>query len=248
MRLFFLQSGFQNGLYNMALDEALLEWVRAEQQPIFVVRTYRWSQATLSLGVNQPVSDIPTLIQRYQQQGQTVEAVVRRPTGGRAILHGNDISFALITNNPPLLRQSLKDSYATLSSLVEQALQALGIATMPISTTTSRDYLRSPLCFETRTPSDLLTPSGQKLSGSAQLRRAGGILQHGAAFLEHYGISEPVFAAQLFEVTTTTLQAPLQPFPLNDIQEPLHALQKRYAASAEELASAVASRQPAPIL
>lgn len=207
MRLLALPSGIQTGIYNMALDEALLEWVRVQPKPVLWVRTYRWDVPTLSLGVNQKVRDLDFLL-RYYGQGQNVGAIVRRPTGGRAILHGQDISFSFITNHPPILQQSLKEAYAILSGIVRQALETLGLQTRLAADAGTRDYLRSPVCFQTHTPSDLLARDGKKLSGSAQLRRSGGLLQHGAAFLAPWEIQEKAFFEALCQVGASTFGEP----------------------------------------
>lgn len=207
MRLLALPSGAQSGIYNMALDEALLEWVRVQQEPVLLVRTYCWEVPTLSLGMNQKVRDLDFLF-RYYGQSQAVKAVVRRPTGGRAILHGQDISFAFITNQPQILKQGLKEAYAIFSGMVQQALESLGLQTRLAADAGNRDYLRSPVCFQTHTPSDLLAMDGQKLSGSAQLRRSGGLLQHGAAFIAP-GIQEDAFFEALCQASVATFGAHL---------------------------------------
>lgn len=219
MRILALQSGACGGVENMALDETLLEWVRQEPEPVLILRTYRWETPTLSLGVNQKVRDVDILL-RFYGQGEAVDAVVRRPTGGRAILHGEDISHAFITNEPEVLRKSLKDSYAVYAGLVRDALTRLGIQTRFSEAAGARDYLRSPICFDTHTPSDLLGEQGQKISGSAQLRRAGGLLQHGAAFLKPYGIEETAFFNALREATAEAFQRPvtlLSPVKIQDM-------------------------------
>lgn len=208
MRLLALLSGAQSGIYNMALDEALLEWARVQPESVLLVRTYCWEAPTLSLGVNQKVRDLDFLL-RYYSQGQDIRAVVRRPTGGRAILHGQDVSFSFITNQPKILQQGLKDAYAIFSGVVQQALESLGLQTRLAADAGNRDYLRSPVCFQTHTPSDLLALDGQKLSGSAQLRRAGGILQHGAAFIEASGIEERILFEALCQVSRKTFAEPL---------------------------------------
>ncbi len=208
MRLMALLSGIQTGIYNMALDEALLEWVRLQQAPVLWVRTYCWAAPTLSLGVNQKVRDLDFLLSHYGQ-GQDVRAVVRRPTGGRAILHGQDISFSFITNQPHILQLSLKEAYAIFAGVVQQALGTVGLPTQRAAEAGPRDYLRSPVCFQTHTPSDLLAMDGQKLSGSAQLRRSGGILQHGAAFLGAWGIRENAFFEALCQASTATFGEPV---------------------------------------
>ena len=215
MRLYRLESGYQSGARNMAMDEALLECIRCLPEPVLLVRTYRWETPTLSLGVNQQVRDIRFLLDFYGKSARAaspVEAVVRRPTGGRAILHGEDISYVFITNHSATLRLSLKESYAIYAGIVRDALQALALRATFTGDAQDKDYLRSPVCFETHTASDLVGEDGKKLTGSAQLRRSGGLLQHGAAFLEPYGVTEAAFNQALFETTENTFGQSLLPF------------------------------------
>ncbi|MBY0450946.1 MAG: hypothetical protein K2X01_10015 [Cyanobacteria bacterium] len=216
IRLIVLESGAQSGAYNMALDEQLLEWARSKppdsQQTsgspaILIVRTYQWEKPTLSLGVNQSDKELPALLKLYQpiQSGSDLE-VVRRPTGGRAILHGEDVSFSFITNIPLVLKLSLAQSYTLLTDWVQQALAQCGLDAYSGITQNEREYLRSAICFETHTPSDLVErQSGMKVVGSAQLRREGGILQHGAAFLNPFGIQPCQFSQALFSTVQSVL-------------------------------------------
>ena len=240
MRAFSLESGLQSGIYNMALDEALLEFVRSEPEPTLIVRTYRWDEPTLSLGVNQQVRDIRFLLDFYGKENP-VNAVVRRPTGGRAILHGEDISYSFITNDSTVLKQSLKGSYAIYAGIVQQALGSLALNAQFTDTASGRDYLRSPVCFETHTPSDLLGPDGKKLSGSAQLRRAGGLLQHGAAFLAPYGVSEAVFASALRTAAAESLHMLVEPYPAYKLDTLKPALSELEAAYCKESVGILAS-------
>lgn len=222
----------------MALDEALLEWVRLEEPPTLIVRTYRWERPTFSLGVNQGDRDIYLLLKRHGKPSGVCD-LVRRPTGGRAILHGEDISFSFVTNAPELLKCSLKASYATFSKILQKALQRLGIPVSQSMQAQNRDYLRSPVCFETHTPSDLLSSEGKKLAGSAQLRRLGGILQHGAAFLKPYGTDYAPFSEQLFQAAADFTQSTPEPFPLALVQPLRQQLEAAYLkASGEILANA----------
>ena len=214
MQLFGIESGFQSGAFNMALDEALLEYSRSslgllsgstahapQGLPFLIVRTYCWKRPTLSLGVNQPEKDVASLLRLYSLNGATPD-IVRRPTGGRAILHGEDFSFSFVTNAPEITRLPLKDAYCLLTTWVRSALETLEVpiatACAPAEQAGDKDYLRSPVCFETQTASDLMADNGQKLAGSAQLRRAGGLLQHGAAFLKPYGVTPHEFTEALF--------------------------------------------------
>lgn len=216
MDIYSIASGACSGIYNMALDEALLEHVRHQAEPLLIVRTYQWEVPTLSLGVNQKVRDIRFLLEFYGKGSgcqQPVQAVVRRPTGGRAILHGQDISYSFITNEPAVLRQSLKDSYAVYAGIIRDTLALLALSVNFTDAAGDRDYLRSPVCFETHTASDLVGEDGKKLTGSAQLRRSGGLLQHGAAFLQPYAISESQFHQALIEITATTFHQAVTPIP-----------------------------------
>ncbi|MBY0403890.1 MAG: hypothetical protein K2X66_08320, partial [Cyanobacteria bacterium] len=183
-----------SGIYQMAMDELLLDFVREHPQPIFIIRTYQWNTPTLSLGVHQSDRDLNALIQKFcpQQKAESLQWV-RRPTGGRAILHGEDISFAFISNEPKRLQHSLKQSYQDFTSFIEKTLAQLGIDLHPATPKSANQYASAASCFETQTPSDLLNAKGQKLCGSAQLRRAGGILQHGSTFLKPYGIGYSAF-------------------------------------------------------
>ncbi len=237
MQCFGMESGPQSGAFNMALDEALLEYCRSLPAPVLVVRTYRWEVPTLSLGVNQPDKDVAALLRLYGDlDGGCPPALVRRPTGGRAILHGEDISFSFVTNDPTLLKQPLKDTYCVLTRHIRHTLEALGIAVQSCEEAGDRDYLRSPVCFETHTASDLVAENGQKLAGSAQLRRAGGLLQHGAAFLKPYGVSESAFASRLFHTVAQAYGLPaLADFPLASVRDLLAERQAAYIKESGEI-------------
>jgi lipoate-protein ligase A len=212
LRAYRLESGVGSGAENMALDEALLEAVRVEETPVLLVRTYAWIEPTLSLGVNQSMRDVDILLRRYAGRMGPSPVVVRRPTGGRAILHGEDVSYAFVTNASGLLKQDVRTSYCLLTKLVRGALERLGIPSRFGEPANERDYVRSPACFETRTSADLLTDDGRKLTGSAQLRRSGGLLQHGSVFLASAAVSARDFSQALFEEVVEVTSQPLEPF------------------------------------
>jgi lipoate-protein ligase A len=264
LRILSLQSGVLSGIQNMALDEALLEAVRAQSEPILIVRTYCWAEPTLSLGVNQQVRDIRFLLEFYRKQaasgqqhgamqampsdspteGKSIQAVVRRPTGGRAILHGEDISYSFITNDPAVLKRSLKESYGIYADIVREALQRLALTVLSADDAGERDYLRSPVCFETHMPSDLLGQDGKKLTGSAQLRRVGGLLQHGAAFLAPFSITDDAFSQALFDATAQAFGQPVAPFSpelLAGFETQYQALQEDYARVSGEILANVST-------
>lgn len=197
--LYVVASGICPGSWHMRIDDLLLSQLCQLETPVLIARTYLWKHPTLTLGVHQPDSDLPVLLARYQDKLQAASedmsaSVVRRPTGGRAILHDQDISFSFLTNWSGLTRLSLKESYRMLTRLVTDTLTQLEIPLQQAEENSAyqaegvspNQYVHSAVCFETKTPSDLLTESGQKIAGSAQLRRAGGLLQQGTSFLASF--------------------------------------------------------------
>ena len=161
------------GKMNMALDAAILEAVgRGTVLP--TLRLYAWSPPCLSLGYSQPFSDVD--LSRLDQQGWDV---VRRPTGGRAILHTDELTYSVIgPRTEPRLEGGLMSSYRRISSALFQALHLLGL---PVKVHAGKNPLahHQPVCFEN--PSDFeITVEGKKIIGSAQARKKEGILQHGS--------------------------------------------------------------------
>lgn len=164
------------GAWNMAVDEAILLAVgRGDVPP--TLRLFAWNPPCLSLGYAQPFSDVDT--GRLRANGWDV---VRRPTGGRAILHTDELTYSVIgPQNEPLLAGGVLESYQRLSKALLAALHSLGIPAesspqpgQPANSGGNKD----PVCFET--PSNYeITVGGKKLVGSAQARRKEGILQHG---------------------------------------------------------------------
>lgn len=161
---------------NMALDEALLESVgRGESLP--VLRLYRWDPPCLSLGYSQPISDVdPDALRRCGWD------LVRRPTGGRAILHTDELTYSVIAPlKEPRVYGSVLESYRRLSGALLAALHGLGIPAAA-----DHEYAQAQIvsisaavCFE-RPSNYELTAGGKKLVGSAQARRREGVLQHGS--------------------------------------------------------------------
>ncbi len=205
MMLYTLRSGEMSGQANMALDSTLLDTVVQLSDPVLVVRTYRWARPTLSLGLHQPERDLASLLARYEVLQPDV---VRRPTGGRAILHGEDIAFSFTTNLPELLKQSVSDSFCALIQHIKATLLSLDVNVESSPECNSRAYTRSPVCFETQTPSDLVLADGRKIAGSAQCRRAGGMLQHGSVFLTPPPdkTTYEAFSSTLFDIVCNVYQ------------------------------------------
>lgn len=163
------------GSWNMAVDEALMENV-GQGSSLPILRLYRWSPACLSLGYSQSVQEADKA--RLQSFGWDL---VRRPTGGRAILHTDELTYAVIAPaQHPLMTGGVLASYRQLSAALIAGLQilGLGIEVAPQKHPTQpKDAL--PVCFEV--PSSFeITFQKRKIVGSAQMRRANVVLQHGA--------------------------------------------------------------------
>ncbi len=165
-----------HGAWNMALDEALLEGMHAENA-LPILRVYAWEPPCLSLGVAQPAADVN--VQALQALGWEL---VRRPTGGRAILHTDELTYSVIGPHTEVrLAGSVLESYQRLSLALLEALHLLAVPArseaephLPASSDP-----KGPVCFEV--PSNYeITINGKKLIGSAQARRKEGILQHGS--------------------------------------------------------------------
>jgi lipoate-protein ligase A len=164
-----------DGAWNMAVDEAILESVVKKKNPP-TLRLYAWNPYCLSLGHAQPVADVNLPALKEKGWG-----LVRRPTGGRAILHADEITYAVIAPiDEPRVSGTVLDSYKRLSKALLAALNILDIqADSKSKEVPNRRTSINPICFES--PSDYeITSNGKKIIGSAQARRLQGVLQHGS--------------------------------------------------------------------
>jgi lipoate-protein ligase A len=163
------------GAENMALDEALME--RARQTGEWVFRVYSWATPTISLGRNQSASGRYDLA-RIQQLGFDI---VRRPTGGRAILHHREVTYSVTA--PVDEAGDLRQSYDRINRLLLHALRSLGVAASVFNPTTRAVSPGMSPCFDEPSAGEL-TVEGRKLAGSAQWRADGALLQHGSILIE----------------------------------------------------------------
>lgn len=164
------------GAWNMAVDETILEFAgRGDVPP--TLRLYAWSPACLSLGYAQPIKDVD--LDRLQDRGWEI---VRRPTGGRAILHTEELTYSVCgQHSEPHLSGSVLESYQRLSLALLEALRLMGINADSTEKSSLQDSNAedNPVCFEI--PSNYeITVVGKKLIGSAQARRKSSVLQHGS--------------------------------------------------------------------
>jgi lipoate-protein ligase A len=167
------------GAWNMAVDEVLLEGAAAGTAPP-TLRFYAWAPACLSLGYFQPFEVVD--VAGCRSLGVDV---VRRPTGGRAILHDRELTYSVAL---PL--KLLGDGGAVLSSYhrvslaLERGLNRLGAPVVLAPESAAQpDPDRGPVCFDRPSAHEILL-DGRKLVGSAQVRRATAILQHGSILIE----------------------------------------------------------------
>ncbi len=166
---------FRDGACNMAIDSAILEAVAARDEPP-TLRLYGWAPFCLSLGYGQRSRDVDVAALKARGWSLT-----RRPTGGKAILHGDELTYSLcLPLDHPLARGDVITSYRRLSVGLLAALQCLGVAADARPQGASPRYADlGPVCFEMPSHYEI-SVGGRKLIGSAQLRRRGGLLQHGA--------------------------------------------------------------------
>jgi lipoate-protein ligase A len=157
----------------MARDEALLRAAGAGGA-LPTLRLYAWDPPTLSLGFGQRVRDAD--VERLTAQGW---GLVRRLTGGRAILHTDELTYSItLPGGHPLAQGNVVESYRRISAALAAMARALGADTRA-EPAEDEQGAGSAVCFETPSHYEL-TVNGRKLVGSAQARRFGGLLQHGA--------------------------------------------------------------------
>ncbi len=160
------------GAWNMAVDEAIMESVGAGQSPP-TLRLYAWEPACLSLGYGQRFTDVD--VTRLNQVGWDI---VRRPTGGRAILHTDELTYSLsLSADDELAAGTVVESYQRISFALLAGLTNLGAS--PRADQRAERIESGPVCFETPSHYEI-TVDGRKLVGSAQMRRKNAILQHGS--------------------------------------------------------------------
>ena len=165
----------RSGAVNMALDQAIAEACAAGES-LPTLRFYRWEPPAVSLGRHQPVQDVA---------GDALAArgyeLVRRPTGGRAILHIDELTYSVAAPaGEPRVAGGVMDAYLRLSTALLAGLRNLGLADVdkaPGTVRTGPDV--SAACFEVPSAYEI-TVGTRKLMGSAQSRRAGYVLQHGS--------------------------------------------------------------------
>jgi lipoate-protein ligase A len=196
----------------MAFDEAIATEVRKGSAPP-TLRLYGWDRASVTLGCFQKTSDID--IEYCKSHGIPI---VRRPTGGRAILHGDELtySFSAKTDRGPF-SHGLLDSYKRISMAFLIAFRKIGVRAEPKNERErGRVLSRSPLCFQSSSYGEILIEN-KKLVGSAQKRWDNGLLQQGAIpYLSQEEKLEGIFGAEKTASLRDCMQALKDCLPLLD--------------------------------
>jgi lipoate-protein ligase A len=158
----------------MAADEAILESIgRGESPP--TLRLYAWDPPCLSLGYSQPFADVD--ITRLQERGWEV---VRRATGGRAILHTDELTYSVTGSaEEPVLTGGVLESYNRIAQALSFAVRSLELPVLMKEGKPADHTVSNPVCFEVPSTYEI-TVNGKKLIGSAQARKKEGVLQHGS--------------------------------------------------------------------
>jgi lipoate-protein ligase A len=163
-----------SGAWNMALDAALLR--AAEEEGLCALRLYAWDPATLSFGRNEPA------LRRYDRNAIAARAlaVVRRPTGGRAVWHDREVTYAVVA--PAAVFGSLRASYREIHAMLADALTTLG-AHVLLAADRPAAGVGAGACFASAAGGEVMAATGGKVVGSAQVRGDGAFLQHGSVLL-----------------------------------------------------------------
>lgn len=169
-----LDTGASDGAWNMACDLALMERARRTHEAVF--RVYAWTRPTVSFGRHEAA--------RRQYDPQAIAAagvdVVRRPTGGRALLHDHEVTYSITA--PVATGESLVASVRAFNQILLRALHLLGVDAIEARAPRA---LRpeGAACFAAPSAGEL-TLNDRKLVGSAQVRQDGALLQHGSILLD----------------------------------------------------------------
>lgn len=177
----FINSGKRKPYENMAMDEAILFGVINKNTPP-AIRVYDWDPPTVSFGYHQKIQE-HILIDKIRECGF---GIVRRPTGGRAVLHYDEVTYAVITRTDGIFSGSILDSYQKIGKVLLSTLHDINIdATMHDVMPSEKDQRTwvNP-CFTSASKYEI-NVGGKKIIGSAQIRKGNALLQHGSILFNH---------------------------------------------------------------
>src|SRR3989338_5895665 len=172
MQCRFIDTGFRNAFENMAIDEAILHYCK-----IPTLRIYGWKPAAISIGYNQGIEKEINL--DYCEKNDI--SIVRRLSGGKAVFHDNEITYSFIMpENSNLIPLEINESYKVIANALIIALKKIGINAEMKKTP---EKIATPICFNSSNWYEILV-NGRKISGSAQKRFNGRVLQHGPILID----------------------------------------------------------------
>ncbi|MGQ9026471.1 lipoate--protein ligase family protein [Bacillus licheniformis] len=180
----FIDSGRRDPAFNMALDEALLFW-RSENKIPPTIRFYGWNPPTLSVGYFQNIEKEINL-DAVKKHGL---GFVRRPTGGRGVLHDQELTYSVIVSEEhPEMPKTVTEAYRVISEGILEGFRELELDAYFAIPRTEKEKQslknpRSSVCFDAPSWYELVV-EGRKVAGSAQTRQKGVILQHGSILLD----------------------------------------------------------------
>lgn len=190
-----LQDSGHWGSMNMAIDEAILRHTDSSPAPITTLRLYTWRKPTVSIGYAQHPQKALNLKYCVQHGLE----IVRRPTGGRAVLHADELTYSVVSNDLEVFGgDGIRETYLTIGRILQQALVQIGCPAELSPGNINRKYLSlgtsdkgsSPMgtrsvaepCFSSTSKYEI-TAGGRKLIGSAQRRLKRAFLQHGSIII-----------------------------------------------------------------
>jgi len=170
--------GALDGARNMAIDASFLDEVEKSDGPKTIVRFYGWSTPTISLGRNQQINKAVD-VEYCRSNGIDI---VHRPTGGRAVLHDDELTYAVVSNDSDRFGDSIYGNYKRVSEALCLAYNRLGVPAVLAPETRKLSPLENdadPPCFLSASRYELMV-RGRKIAGSAQRRLRRSFLQHGS--------------------------------------------------------------------
>lgn len=177
--LLLLENDPHPGSWNMAVDDFLFQKAGREA-PLTILRFYRWLRPTISLGCSQKIDEVIDVAACRQHQVD----VVRRPTGGKVVLHHHEITYAVSSSDDKLFTGMLRESYRLISQALVRGLELMGLSASMAAFSPPAYQKGAMACFAFPAR-DEIEVKGKKIIGSAQKRSGRVFLQHGSIPLQN---------------------------------------------------------------